>query len=99
MRTFLPPAFRQRHALLRMSSPAALGARGAELFRAQAALYASHRPSYPAELFDTALSFAGLEPGRQTLALDVATGTGQVRKHLGSGPFAWQAHHEVSPPA
>ncbi|KAL4431989.1 hypothetical protein ABPG77_000256 [Micractinium sp. CCAP 211/92] len=65
-----------------MAAPTALGARGAELFRAQAALYASHRPSYPAELFDAVLSFAGLEQGGRQLALDVATGTGQVATAL-----------------
>ncbi|KAL4424348.1 hypothetical protein ABPG75_001649 [Micractinium tetrahymenae] len=65
-----------------MSAATALGARGAELFRAQAALYASHRPSYPDDLFETVLSFAGLGPGERRLALDVATGTGQVATAL-----------------
>lgn len=69
-----------------MASTATLGVRGAELFRAQAALYASHRPSYPAELFEAVLSFAGLQPGRRQLALDVATGTGQVGAS-GGPPF------------
>lgn len=56
------------------------GARGATLFGQQAALYAQHRPDYPAALYDAVLSFAAL-PRRQ-LALDVATGTGQVAVEL-----------------
>lgn len=60
------------------------GARGAALFGAQAALYAAHRPSYPPELYEAVLRFAGLAdaPSRRRLAVDVATGSGQVAAAL-----------------
>ena len=56
------------------------GARGTTLFSQQAALYAQHRPDYPPALYDAVLSFAA--PNRRQLALDVATGTGQVAAEL-----------------
>ena len=51
-----------------------------ELFKHQAGAYAEFRPEYPDELYGTVLAFADL-PHKQ-LALDVATGTGQVAKEL-----------------
>lgn len=68
------------------STPSTQWAQGrgdnADLFNQQAALYAQYRPDYPEELFDAILQFADLP--RRTLALDVATGTGQVAAALGA---------------
>ncbi len=50
------------------------------LFQNQAASYAAHRPTYPAQLYDLIYSFAGLK-SRQT-ALDIATGSGQAANVL-----------------
>lgn len=56
------------------------GERGPSLFSSQASLYAQFRPSYPDELYAAVLRFAGLQ--RCCLALDVATGSGQVAAEL-----------------
>ncbi len=48
----------------------------AHLFRKQSANYALFRPDYPPALFETILSYLGRGP--RSLAVDVATGTGQA---------------------
>lgn len=62
-----------------------MGGHNAALFanQAQAAAYKQFRPSYPAALYDAiyARVFPGLTPpfGAGSVAVDVATGSGQVR--------------------
>ena len=50
------------------------------LFGAQAASYAAYRPCYPEALYAAITEFAGFSSG--ALALDVATGSGQVAARL-----------------
>ncbi|KAK9824450.1 hypothetical protein WJX72_010347 [[Myrmecia] bisecta] len=51
-----------------------------QLFQAQSSLYSLFRPDYPSSLYQTVLRFADLQ--ERQLALDVATGTGQVATEL-----------------
>ena len=50
------------------------------LFGAQAASYAAYRPCYPEALYAAIAEFAGF--GGRELALDLATGSGQVAARL-----------------
>lgn len=59
----------------------------ASLFRHQAKAYAAFRPTYPASLLAAVNHFAGPSRGTE-LAVDVATGTGQVAAGLLSPVFS-----------
>ncbi|KAI3436337.1 hypothetical protein D9Q98_002390 [Chlorella vulgaris] len=56
----------------------AYGQLGPELFDLQAAAYAIYRPVYPKHLYSSIMAFGGEALACRGLALDVATGSGQV---------------------
>lgn len=52
----------------------------ANLFR-NGSVYSTYRPTYPEELYERILAFSSLPEGQRRLAVDIATGSGQVRGH------------------
>lgn len=63
---------------MRLNRPASAGL--LRLFDTGAASYASFRPEYPEELYDTILQHANL--ASRDLAADIATGSGRAAKDL-----------------